>query len=289
MSFKRFLSSFWLKIIAMSCMFLDHLGLMLGTYYLPPEDPIYMTLRIIGRIALPLFCFMIAEGVIHTRHFGKYALRLGIMAAFVTTALIVIKNALPEFEQVAYYGNIFLDLLLGAVAVYCLRQEKWYIKALSILPLAYGIASYIVGNVETGGAIVHWFPYFLRTQYGWYGIAMIIGFNGCYLFKDVFLSMHASNIGVDKDVLVGTDLERSALNLLALFNVIIMTSLYCVLPLFIETGILSVQWFAIVPGLLLLLYNGKRGYNAKWFEYGGYIFYPLHLGILALVFYLITL
>ena len=68
-----------------------------------------------------------------------------------------------------------------------------------------------------------------------------------------------------------------------------MTSLYCVLPLFIETGILSVQWFAIVPGLLLLLYNGKRGYNAKWFEYGGYIFYPLHLGILALVFYLITL
>ena len=59
-----FMSSFILKIIALLTMTVDHVGALLqmnvGMNYLPA-----IIMRYIGRIALPLFCFMIAEGVIH--------------------------------------------------------------------------------------------------------------------------------------------------------------------------------------------------------------------------------
>ncbi len=61
-----------LKIIAMISMVFDHVGDMFM--------PDVMWLRMIGRIAMPIFCFFIAEGYIHTRDKKKYLLRLGIFA-----------------------------------------------------------------------------------------------------------------------------------------------------------------------------------------------------------------
>ena len=52
---------------------------------------------------------------------------------------------------------------------------------------------------------------------------------------------------------------------------------------------MDVQIYALFAGAFILLYNGKRGYNSKWFEYGGYAYYPLHILIIALIFYLISL
>lgn len=57
-----------LKIIAMICMLFDHLG-----------DNIFLSqtwMRIIGRIALPLFAFCISEGYIHTKDKKRYLKRL---------------------------------------------------------------------------------------------------------------------------------------------------------------------------------------------------------------------
>ncbi len=58
--FPLLLSSFWLKIIAILTMTVDHVGVM---FDITP-------CRYIGRLALPLFCFMAAEGV-KIRHYGK--------------------------------------------------------------------------------------------------------------------------------------------------------------------------------------------------------------------------
>ena len=170
--FPLWLSSFWIKIIALLTMTVDHIGVMFNNF---------LPCRYIGRLALPLFCFMITEGVIHTKNFKKYALRLGIMASAISIVLIG-SDTIPFFVNnnlsMRYEGIIFLDLLLGAVAVYCLMNKKWYIKLLALLPLAYGVASYFAMAFDDCGCYgqVLWFPYFLRTQYGWYGIAMIIGF-----------------------------------------------------------------------------------------------------------------
>ena len=51
-------NSFWLKMIAITTMLIDHVGAVLL-----PQYPI---LRIIGRIAFPIFCFLLVEGFMTT-------------------------------------------------------------------------------------------------------------------------------------------------------------------------------------------------------------------------------
>ena len=61
-----------LKALAMVSMLLDHVGLMLL--------PEWNFLRILGRLAFPIFAYMIAEGCRHTKNRRKYLLTLLIMA-----------------------------------------------------------------------------------------------------------------------------------------------------------------------------------------------------------------
>ena len=61
-----------LKIIAMICMILDHVG---DNFF--PEQ---IWMRIIGRMALPIFAFCVAEGYMHTHDKMKYMYRMGIFA-----------------------------------------------------------------------------------------------------------------------------------------------------------------------------------------------------------------
>ena len=70
-----FLSGNAIKLIACVFMFIDHLG-----FIFFPAEPIY---RIIGRLAFPLFAFMIGEGAKHTRNKLRYFLTLAIFAAAV--------------------------------------------------------------------------------------------------------------------------------------------------------------------------------------------------------------
>lgn len=68
----RFLDGTMLKIIAMVSMVIDHVGDMFFPELAWP--------RMIGRLAMPIFSFCIAEGYIHTRNKNKYLLRMGIFA-----------------------------------------------------------------------------------------------------------------------------------------------------------------------------------------------------------------
>ena len=52
-------------------------------------------------------------------------------------------------------------------------------------------------------------------------------------------------------------------------------------------GYEDLQLFAILAGVFILLYSGLRGYNKKWFQYGSYIYYLLHMLIIGVIFYLI--
>ena len=45
----------------------------------------------------------------------------------------------------------------------------------------------------------------------------------------------------------------------------------------------SIHIFSIFGFIFILFYNGKLGYNKKWFKYGSYLYYPLHLIILFLL------
>ena len=290
--FPLILSSFWLKIIALLTMTIDHLG-----YLLPRFNPeLAKVFRYIGRLALPLFCFMIVEGAIHTKNFKKYALRLGIMASLISVAIIV-SQEVPYFRESGFSmrgeGIIFLDLLLGATAVFCLRQKRWYIKLFAILPLAYGVVSYIatINECPSCGIYILWFPYFMRTQYGWYAILMCILFYFAVPLANAFTSYLSGMTGIDKENYKGSDIERHAINIISVLMLAISTlALYLCQTLLVGkvvSSIQEIQLFAIVSGAFILLYNGYRGYNKKWFQYGSYLYYPLHMAILYLIFSLL--
>ena len=289
--FPLILSSFWLKIIALVTMTIDHLGFLLPHYN--PE--LANVFRYIGRLALPLFCFMIVEGAIHTKNFKKYALRLGVMASLISIGIIV-SEEVPYFKDNGFSmrqeGIIFLDLLLGATAVFCLRQKKWYLKLLAILPLAFGIVSYIASANECPqcGVYVLWFPYFIRTQYGWYAILMCILFYCATLLANLFISYLSGMTGIDKENYKGSNIERHAINIISVLMLAIATVALYLCDTYIPwryTWVQDIQLFAIVAGAFILLYNGYRGYNKKWFQYGSYLYYPLHMAILYLIFSLL--
>ena len=282
--FPLWLSSFWIKIIALLTMTVDHIGVMFNNF---------LPCRYIGRLALPLFCFMITEGVIHTKNFKKYALRLGIMASAISIVLIG-SDTIPFFVNnnlsMRYEGIIFLDLLLGAVAVYCLMNKKWYIKLLALLPLAYGVASYFAMAFDDCGCYgqVLWFPYFLRTQYGWYGIAMIIGFYFARVLTKLFFKHQSTISGVDADTYRGTRTEQIAINLFSTLILIAITLIYyfayLIMSQFIYMNVIYyVQLYSMISGAFILLYSGARGYNKKWFQYGTYLYYILHIAIIAVI------
>ncbi len=289
--FPLILSSFWLKIIALLTMTVDHVGLL---FRIEP-------FRYIGRLALPLFCLMIAEGVIHTKSFKKYVLRLGIMAS-VISLIIVLTDVVPLIRNnggsMKDARVIFIDLLLGAVAVYCLKNKRWYIKLLALLPLAYGITSYIVTCHDACGCQgeVLWFPYFLRTQYGWFGIALIIGFYFATLLGRLFVKSFSAQSGTDPNLYKDSNLERNAINIVSVLLLAVLSVIFYFSESFINANIYympaamtDIQIYAIISGAFILLYNGRRGYNRKWFQYGSYLYYPLHLAIIVLIFVLVNI
>ena len=67
-----FLNATALKLIAVVSMLIDHIGCVLF--------PSLRWLRIIGRLAMPIYCFCVSEGLIHTRSRKDYLLRVFIFA-----------------------------------------------------------------------------------------------------------------------------------------------------------------------------------------------------------------
>ena len=279
-------SSFILKIIAIATMVIDHVGVFMNSYSISQE--IAYVFRVIGRLSLPLFCFLIVEGVINTKSFSRYVLRLGIIGSLILITQIITKYG---FSFDIFQGNIFIDLILGAIAVKALLNKNKLIKLITLIPVAIGIVSLIFYMLDNNNVISTYFPYYLRPQYHIYSIGLIILFFLSYPLGDFSLKQ----MGLDPDLYRGTNIQRLMVNSLSTGFLIVFTILYWILGYALianEAGAYvfwdyGLQNYAMISGALILLYSGLRGYNAKWFQYGTYLFYPLHLVLLFLIFFLI--
>ncbi len=80
----RQFSSYDLKLLAMGTMAADHAAVALWGHragaLLPYEEIIYTAMRSVGRMAFPLFAFLVVQGVLYTKDVKKYGLRLFILA-----------------------------------------------------------------------------------------------------------------------------------------------------------------------------------------------------------------
>ena len=86
------ISSDTLKLIALVSMTIDHIG-----YLLLPE---YFSLRVIGRLAFPIFAYYVAVGVEHTRDVYKYMYRVMVFAC-ITQILFYLVGL--DFQNVLFY------------------------------------------------------------------------------------------------------------------------------------------------------------------------------------------
>ena len=116
----------WLAIITMT---LDHIGLVLY--------PQYTVLRYVGRLAFPLFAYLLVLGVESTRNLRSYFNRL-ILFAIVSQIPFALANGVQPWEKL----NIFFTLALGLVTVYLMDMNSPFIfipLAASFLPVDYGV------------------------------------------------------------------------------------------------------------------------------------------------------
>lgn len=101
-----------LKIIAMLAMFIDHAAFQ----FVPWSSPWYMPLRMIGRLAFPIFAFMIAEGCVYTRNRARY---LGMIFGLGAICQIAYTVAMKHF-----YMGILMVFSLSIATIYCIDGLK---------------------------------------------------------------------------------------------------------------------------------------------------------------------
>ena len=160
----KIFNSFDLKIIAFIAMLVDHIGYFF--YYLF-DSSTYYTLRGIGRIAMPIFAFLIYQGFKHTSNLKAYFKRL-IAFASITQIIVLIMGIIAWKLKPGYSLRFYLDLnivfsfALGIVFLYVINsfrniKNKGIIDYIcvvltiisliglyTILPLDYGILTLIL-------------------------------------------------------------------------------------------------------------------------------------------------
>lgn len=179
------LSGSTLKLIAIISMFVDHtgaaiLGRMLRTQtYINTQAhtvmvenysglyDTYQLMRAIGRIAFPIFCFLLVEGFLHTQDVKKYALRLGI---FALVSEVPFDLAFKARFLEGTYQNVFFTLFLGLLAMMAVDwvfRRVWFenrtLQGLICVTLAAGAI-----------VIACLLAKFLHTDYSYRGILCIM-------------------------------------------------------------------------------------------------------------------
>lgn len=137
-----------LKLIALLFMLCDHIGVVFFSGKAPFTQNIY-EMRVLGRIAVPIYCWCMVVGAVYTKNIWKYLLRI-VAVGIVTQPIYAIALNHDWYEL-----NIFATLALGLLGVAGLKSKNVFLKC--ILP-----------------AIAVLISLFLKMDYGWQGVLLII-------------------------------------------------------------------------------------------------------------------
>ncbi|MBC7074420.1 hypothetical protein H5T58_03525 [Candidatus Parcubacteria bacterium] len=132
----------YLKLVAVVSMVIDHIGA--GFF------PNLLILRIIGRIAFPLFCLQLTIGFRKTSNFKNYLMRIFFVGLFSQVPYSLFHGTLFPF-------NVFFNFLVGLLVLYFLEKKNYFLAFCSSLLSPIG-------------------------EYSFYGTFLILGF---YLFPSL--------------------------------------------------------------------------------------------------------
>ena len=211
------MSAFTLKIIALVTMIIDHVG---AVFF-----PHVLWLRCIGRLAMPIYAFLLVQGYRHTRSFSRYALRLSAFAVLSEFPYdLLFRGVWLEFSN----QNVLFTLLCALLVMKALDQSaKTRNIFLFILSLTLILAAH-----------------FLQFDYGVYGVLMVLCF---FLFQKYR--------GIDAIAFSGLTYAKCMRD----GNEIQLWAIAASIPVLLyngKRGPLSLKWFFYIayPAHLLLLY-----------------------------------
>ena len=240
---KKIINNNTLKIIAMILMLLDHLW---GTI-IPGNQ--WMTL--IGRMAFPIFAFLIVEGFFHTSDLKKYMKRLFIFGLIseIPFNLIYTGSIIFPFHQ-----NVMFTLLLGLLIINEIdkikNNKEIKKKIIPILKIFLFLLISIIGFVD----------------YGVTGVLTIVVF---YLFRGFKLAWIGQLIS------------------LILLYIVFFEGQSVIFNIFNYEYFLPLQSIGVLSLIFIWLYNGEKGKNNKLIKYLFYSFYPVHMLVIYLIYYFI--
>ena len=285
------ISNFILKIIALIFMTIDHVGVFL------PSSPLQFTFRVLGKIALPIFIYTTLEGCKKTKDIKKYMLRLGVMSIFMYIAIVIAQLVLYfNNGYLLVFQNIFFTLLNLVFVYYLFFVNKNKNKRrMVILPILIFIGSYIFFLLRINRIsefISSIFVDGLTTMYGLEAPIMFVGaLLGIYIYEEIVRKRLNNDETLVNEFLCSkkAQLSRNIIMCLsiALVSLIMYSFTYENIPSFTFGNTCVYNTYFIICFPFILLYNGKRGFNNKIVNGAFYLYYPLHIGIIALIFILI--
>lgn len=200
----------------------------------------------LSRFVAPLFVFLMVEGLFHTRNKFKYNLRLFGWAIFMEVGNFIINKGLAS-KEVTVHNNIFMTLALGLAILNLFEISKKSEGAKKVGLIVLAIVIIPLGLFTEGGIVL--MPFTLIT----------------YFFRK--------------------NKKKAIIGYVILFIVSLFMNYtpYDTFGMTIEMLMFNSDFLVITAVPFMLLYNGERGVNNKFSKYLFYVFYPLHLWILAIM------
>lgn len=209
----------------------------------PTGSVLGQVMHIIGRTTAPIMCFFIAEGYFHTRNVKKYVARLAIFTVLFYSPFIISPQA--RAASLAYEGVAFPANVLLTLLCGLLALWAW---------------DKLDGIVYKLGAV---------------GLLCLISSVGDWpVFGVLFVLAFGLNHG---------NFKRQMLwfAVVALCLVTQMCVQYAAAGYPFYLQLFQLGLLLAIP--ILYLYNGERGRGGRFSKWFFYIFYPVHLLIIALI------
>lgn len=230
----------------------------------PYVKPVMILMRGIGRIAFPIFSFLLVEGLIHTRSRVKYLLRILLLAIISEPVFDYANNGVFYYAD---YQNVFITLLIAATTMCVLsliEQNNRLNKNIYVLYVLQGI-------VVIAGCFL---AEFLKVDYGMSGIIIP-------LIMGVIRRLKLDSSSAFAIYFVATIIARVIRNIVNAPTYILNPGMWY--EKYLMYAINNLQIFAILALIPIFMYDGTKGKPMPKAVY--YLFYPVHLSILGLICY----